>query len=337
MSATLFGRLSKGSEVTEVVLTGGDLTVSVLDWGAVIRDVRLAGVDHSLVLGFDRMQDYTVHSPYFGAIAGRCANRLRDGAFDIDGVSYKVSLNENETTHLHGGHLGFGRRLWQVVDSGPSHATLAISSPDGDEGYPGALEARVTYSIEGQGTLRMDAEAVADKPTLVNLAQHSYFNLDGGPDILDHEVQIHAREVTPGDALNIPTGTFQAVAGTDYDFTEPRAIRRQHDGLQVPYDVNYVISQAKTPAPQPVARLRGPEHGVTLTIASTEPGVQFYAGHKLAIPVPGLDGRRYGANAGVCFEPQYFPDAINHAAYASPILRPGERYTQTSLFKFARD
>ncbi len=332
----VFGRLANGSEVNEVVLERDGLTVRVLDWGAVIRDVRLAGVDHPLVLGFDKIEDYVAHSPHFGAVAGRCANRIADGRFTLDGVDVQLTRNERDTTHLHGGHLGFSRRLWSVEDFGADHVRLAIRRPDGDEGYPGEVAATVTYSLETGGTLRMEATVTTDKPTLVNLAQHSYFNLDGGDDILDHELRIFADHVTPADARDIPTGERLPVTETVYDFTAPRPIRLEDGGEQVAYDINYVIDEARASAPRPAARMHGPVSGVTLDVASTEPGLQFYGGFKLAIPVPGLEGRRYGPSAGCCFEPQVFPDAINQPSFPSAVLRPGETYAQTSLFRFTR-
>ena len=207
-----------GDDIHEVVIAAGVLTVTVITLGAVIRDVRLAGVDHPLVLGFDRAEDYLLHSPHFGAVAGRSANRIGRGRFAIDGRPYQVSLNENGRHHLHGGFNGFGKRNWRLAANDAASVTLAILSPDGEEGYPGKVEATVRYSVEAPGTIRMEAAAVTDAPTLVNLAQHSYFNLDDSPDILNHRAQIYADSYTPTDADNIPTGEVLSVAGSDFDF-----------------------------------------------------------------------------------------------------------------------
>ena len=325
-----------GDDIHEVVIAAGVLTVTVITLGAVIRDVRLAGVDHPLVLGFDRAEDYLQHSPHFGAVAGRSANRIGRGRFAIDGRPYQVSLNENGRHHLHGGFNGFGKRNWRLAANDAASVTLAILSPDGEEGYPGKVEATVRYSVEAPGTIRMEAAAVTDAPTLVNLAQHSYFNLDDSPDILNHRAQIYADSYTPTDADNIPTGEVLSVAGSDFDFRTLRPIRQMRDGGRVVYDKNFVVDRRKSAVPRPHARLVSPKNGVSLVIASTEPGVQFYDGVSMNVPVPGLGGRRYGVDGGCCFEPQFFPDAPNHPGFPSSVLRPGEAYRQTTTFAFSR-
>jgi len=336
MASPRFGSLSDGTEVEEVAIAGGDLSVKVITFGAVIRDARLAGIGHPLVLGFDNLDGYVNHSPHFGAVAGRCANRIGGGRLVIDGRLNQLSLNEKGRTHLHGGFKGFGKRVWRLVAHDERSVTLAIRGTDGDEGYPGNVEATVTYTIEAPATIRMVAEATTDAATAVNLAQHSYFNLDDSPDILDHEVEIFAGAYTPADADSIPTGEIRSVAGTDYDFREARSIRHMKDGKRFTYDINFAASEAKSPTPRRLARLRSPKNGVSLEVASTEPGVQFYDGSWMHVSVPGLGGRVHGACAGCCFEPQYFPDAVNHPNFASPILRPGETYRQTTLFSFGR-
>jgi aldose 1-epimerase len=336
MAPTRFGTLSDGTDIDEVTIAAGDLTVRVITLGAVIRDVRLAGIDHPLVLGFDRLDDYVDHSPHFGAVAGRCANRIGGGRLVIDGHLSRLALNEKGRTHLHGGFKGFGKRAWRLIAHDPSSVTLAIAAADGEEGYPGNVEATVRYAIEAPGTIRMEAEATTDAATVVNLAQHSYFNLDDSADILDHRVQIFAEAYTPTDADSVPTGEIRPVAGTDYDLRTPQPIRRMRDGKRFAYDINYAVGEKKAATPRRQARLQSPKNGVSLEVASTEPGVQFYDGAWMNVPVPGLGGRRHGPSGGCCFEPQYFPDAVNHANFASPILRPGETYRQTTRFRFAR-
>ena len=336
MTANVFGTTPDGEQIQEVVIVAGELSVHVITWGAVIRDLRLAGVGHPLVLGFDRLDDYVQHSPYFGAVAGRSANRINHGRFSIDGHDYQVSLNEKGRHHLHGGFRGFAVRAWRLVDHDAASVTLAIDSPDDEEGYPGAVTARVRYIVEAPMTLRMEAEAVTDAPTLVNLAQHSYFNLDDSPTIIDHQVRIFADAYTPTDADDIPTGEIVAVAGSVFDFRARRPIRQMRSGKRVTFDKNFVIDRAKAAAPRPHVQLRSPKSGVTLEVASTEPGVQFYDGHKLQVPVPGLGGRSYGVCAGCCFEPQVFPDAPNHPGFPSSILRPGETYRQSTRYVFSR-
>ncbi len=331
-----FGTIPDGEEVREVAIAAGDLSARILTWGAVIRDLRLAGFDHPLVLGFDRLDHYLNHSAHFGAVAGRSANRIGQGRFSIDGRQYQVSLNEKGRHHLHGGFHGFGVRPWRLIDHNAASVTLAIDSPDGDEGYPGRVAARVRYIVEAPATLRLEAEAITDAPTLVNLAQHSYFNLDDSPDILDHQVRIFAEAYTPTDADDIPTGEIVAVAGSVFDFRAPRPIRQMRRGERVTLDKNFVVDRKKAATPRPHVRLHSLKNGLTLDIASTEPGVQFYDGYKLSIPVPGLGGRRYGVSAGCCFEPQVFPDAPSHTGFPSSILRPGETYRQSTQYVFAR-
>jgi len=328
-----FGQTPDGN-VEEVVLAAGDLTVSVLNWGAVIRDVRLAGVSHPLVLGFERMEDYLQRSPFFGAVVGRCGNRIAGGHFEIDGEAFDVTLNEAGRTHLHGGARGFGVRLWRIEEVDESSVTLVLDSADGEEGYPGNVRATCRYAIEPPGVLVMEATAVTDRPTLVNLAQHSYFNLDGSADVLDHRVQILADGYVPTDSHDIPTGDILPVAGTAFDFRAPRPIRAERNGAQVVYDHNFAIGMARSATPRPAVRMTA--GGISLDIETTLPGIQFYIASKLGGLQGGLDGRSYGPYAGCCFEPQYFPDAVNQPAFASPVLRPGETYRETSRFVFGR-
>jgi aldose 1-epimerase len=328
--------MPEGDDVLEVVIADGGFAVTIITLGAVIRDVRLAGVEHPLVLGFESLDAYIEHSPHLGAIAGRYANRIGRGRFSIDAHEYRLSLNERGRTHLHGGFKGFGRRNWQLAAHDEQSATLILVSRDGEEGYPGTVEATVCYSVEAAGTIRVEATAVTDKPTLVNLAQHSYFNLDGSPDILDHELQIFADTFTPADSDNIPTGEIMSVAGSDFDFRVPRPIRRRRGDARVVYDMNFVVERRKSGTMHTHARLASPKNGVSLTVSSTEPGLQFYDGAWMDIPVPGLGGRRYGVNSGCCFEPQFFPDSPNHPGFPSAVLRPGETYRQTTTFAFER-
>ena len=336
MESHLFGRLPDGTEVREVTIAAADLAVTVLTFGAIIRDIRLAGIDHPLVLGFDRTEDYLLHSPHVGTVAGRCANRIARGRFSIDGRQYQLSLNENGKQHLHGGFAGFGMRNWTLVASDANSVTLAIVSPDGEEGYPGRVEATVRYSVEAGNVIRMEATATTDAPTLVNLAQHSYFNLDDSPDILDHTIQILADSYTPTDADLIPTGEIVGVAGSNFDFRAARPIRRMRGSERVKFDTNYVVGRQRTATPREQVRLSSPKNGVQLSVASTEPGVQFYDGMWMNITVPGLGGRRYQVNGGLCLEPQVFPDAPNHPGFPSAVLRPGETYRQITTFTFSR-
>ena len=336
MASRIFGTMPDGTAIHEVVIGAGDLTVTVITLGAVIRDVRLGSVPYPLVLGFDDLDSYLHHSPHFGALAGRSANRIGGGRFRLDGKDYQLTLNEKGRTHLHGGYIGFDRRAWRLATHDDRSVTLALSAADGEEGYPGNVEAEVRYVVEEPATLRMEARATTDAPTLVNLAQHSYFNLDDSADILDHDVQIFADAYTPTDEDSIPTGAILPVAGSVFDFRTPKPIRQMQDGKRVVFDKNFVVARERAAAPRPHARLSSRKSGVVLDVSSTEPGVQFYDGVFLNVPVPGLGGRRYAVNGGCCFEPQVFPDAPNHSDFPSSVLRPGETYRQTSLFAFSR-
>src|SRR5664279_5876192 len=206
MTVRTFGLLPDGTEVHSVTIADSELTAEILTVGAIIRDVRLAGVGHPLVLGYDRAEHYANNTPHIGAVAGRSANRIGHGRFSIDGRDYQVSLNEGGRHHLHGGFSGFAMKVWRLAGHDATSVTLELSSPDGDEGYPGKVDVTLRYSIEAPGTIRMDAWAVTDAPTLVNLAQHSYFNLDDSSDILDHHLQIFAASYTPTDSELVPTG-----------------------------------------------------------------------------------------------------------------------------------
>ena len=288
------------------------------------------------MLGFDDLDGYLHHSPYFGAVVGRFANRIGHARFTLDGTTYQLAVNENGRTQLHGGPGGFGRRNWRILARDAGSVTLGLASADGDQGYPGQLEATCRYAIEAPSTLCVTLEATSDAPTVVNLAQHTYFNLDGSADILDHRVRIDADAYTPTDDDLIPTGEIRPVEGTPYDRRTLAPIRRTVDGERFGYDINFVAATKRAAAPAPRARLEGPASGVALEVWSTEPGLQFYDGAKINLAVPGLGGRRYVQNGGCCFEAQLFPDAPNHPNFPSATLRPGETYRQETRFAFSK-
>jgi len=328
-----FGKLDDGSEIEEIALRDGDLKASIISWGAVIRDLRYRG--ETRVLGFDRLDHYLTASPYFGCIAGRYANRIADGRFTLDGKSYQLDLNEGGRTHLHGGAKGFAKLPWQVMEASGDSVLLRLISPDGDQGYPGTVTATCRYRIENGDTLSLTLEARTDRPTIINLAAHSYFNLDGTADTLSHELEIAAAHYTPVDARLIPTGELRGVAGTPFDFLSARPVRLETATGRQAYDHNFVIAREASPTPRPVATLTGPKSRTRMEVLSTEPGVQFYDGAKLAVNAPGLEGRTYGANAGLCLEPQRFPDTPNHPEFGSAALRPGETYRQVTVYRFS--
>ena len=333
MSVSQFGQLADGTPVERVAIARGGLSVSIMTLGAAITDLRVGS--RGVVLGFDDLASYLAHSPYFGVIAGRHANRIAGGRFRLDGNEVQLERNDSGRNHLHGGANGFARRLWSLRESGPGHAVLALVSQDGDAGYPGRVEASACYEIPLDGDrLRIVLEASTDRPTLVNLATHSYFNLDGSPDIGGHLLQIEADAYLSVDEEAIPTGEVRPVAGTPFDF---RRLRRIDDhGDDVAHDHNFCLAAVPTSEPRAVARLVGQESGLAMDVLTTEPGLQFYDGYKLAVSCPGLGGRRYGPRAGLCLEPQRWPDSPNHRHFAGAVLRPGELYRQVTEYRFSQ-
>jgi aldose 1-epimerase len=339
----LFGDV-EGVPVHEVSLeNGAGAKAAIIGWGAAVRDLQVplpAGGLQRVVLGLETLEHYRQHSPYFGAIAGRYANRIGNGRFVLDGRVYDLDRNQAGKHTLHGGARGLGKRPWQLADHGRAHATFTVVTRDGDQGFPGTLTATCTYRLLEPGTLRVELSATSDSPTVCNLAHHSYFNLDGSPDTLDHEIEIPADFITPVDADLIPTGEILPVAGTPFDLRSLRPIRHPggEGGKPFHYDHNYVLQGRRPSGAEPLHRaalVRSPKNGVTLVVETTEPGVQFYDGAKMAIPVPGLGGATYGANAGFCLEPQKFPDSPNKPHFPDPTLRPGEVYRQVTEYRFA--
>jgi len=323
----IFGTAPDGRAVERVRISNGVLTASIMTWGASVQDLRLSGHAHPLVLGFDDFADYPLHSPYFGIIAGRCANRIRDGRFMLDGIAYELDRND-KGHHLHGGAPGIGERNWRVEQHDDRRVTLALTDHAGNRGYPGTCNLRATYEIRKPATLSLVLEAGTDAPTLVNLASHSYFNLDGSGTIGAHELRINAAHYLPVDSDCLPTGEVKPVAGTPFDFRSMRPIG------DATYDHNFCLSDARVEK-RDVAALSSRLSGIAMTVATTEPGLQFYDGSKLDLAVAGLGGRRYGRSAGLCLEPQIWPDAINHAQFPSPVLRPGNRYLHETDYRFS--
>ncbi len=331
----LFGRLETGEPVQLVVLTGGGLTAKIITWGAVIQDLRLDGHAPPLVLGLESLADYLAHSPYFGATPGRNANRIGNGRFAIDGASFQLELNERGVTHLHGGSDGLGRRNWQIVDQSDSHVTLRIVDPAGRAGYPGNCTVTCTYRLHAPATLSVTYEATTDAPTIANLCQHSYFNLDGESDALGHEISIAADHYLPVDERLIPLGEIRPVAGTPFDLRTLTPMRRQTEAGGVAFDHNFCLAKERR-AKTPVALARSNRSGVALEVHTTEPGVQLYTGSMINVAVPGLEGRRYGPFAGFCLETQVWPDAVNHPGFPQAVLRPGETLRQETDYIFTK-
>jgi aldose 1-epimerase len=321
----LFGTMPSGEAVYRHEIVSGGLSAAILTYGAIVQDLRLAGFGRSLVLGLNTLDDYIKHSPYFGAIAGRVANRIAYGRFHIDGIEYQIDRNIDGTHTLHGGCAGIGVKNWQIVDSGLDYVLLEIVSPDGDMGFPGTMTIRCRYSITAKCGLQVKLTAKTDKPCPCNLAPHSYFNLEGEGDVLDHQLMIDAQHVTAiSDAL-MPTGALASVEDTVFDF---RAMRQISTGVadgSMRYDHNYCLSNEVT-AMREVAIVKAPRSGVEMRLLTTQPGLQLYDGAKISVPVIGADSRYYGANAGFCLETQHWPDAPNQPDFPDIILRPGQRY-----------
>ncbi|GIH24246.1 aldose 1-epimerase [Acrocarpospora phusangensis] len=315
MKSEHFGVTPEGESVERYTLASGGLTARVLTYGCVIQSLEVAGRD--VVLGCETLADYRTRSRYFGAVVGRYGNRIANGRFELDGKPYELAQN-NGTAHLHGGLRGFDKRVWLAEPDGDARLRLGYVSPDGEEGYPGTLRVSVTYTL-GEGGLGIVYSAFTDAPTVLNLTNHSYFNLAGSGDVLDHVVMIDADGYTPVDEHKIPTG-IAPVAGTPFDF---RAPRRVGDRLRGAYDHNYVLN------PGDGVKARVEHEDLTLEVATTQPGVQFYTGGMLTREIT-----PFGPHAGLCLETQHFPDSPNRPDFPSTVLRPGEEFTSRTDYRF---
>lgn len=327
-----FGQMPDGTPVQRLRLNGGGLTAHVLTYGTVLQDLRLEGHDAPLVLGFPEFASYLEHSRYFGATAGRCANRIRDGHLELDGQTFQLDRNFLGKHMLHGGAVSMGKQLWTLDDHAMDWASFTITLEDGHMGFPGRLEAKVTYALLPGGVFDVQMEATADAPTLCNMAHHSYWCLDASGTVTDHLLQVEAEHYLPVDAELIPTGEIAPVAGTTFDFRKPAPVA-QAGAL---FDHNFCLSRQRGML-RPAARLHSPQSGVSLELRTTEPGLQVYDGGKLNTPVPGLDGRPMYPYAGIAIEPQVWPDAPHNPDFPQTILRPGQTYRQHSQFKISKD
>jgi aldose 1-epimerase len=336
MARRLFGHIGEEPVYEITIRSKAGAEAAILNWGAVIRDfvVPMRADKQRVVLGLERLEDYIKHSPHLGALAGRYANRIRDGRFSIDDQSYQLEKNFLRKHNLHGGASGFGQRLWQLSAWDQSSVTLTIVSPDGDGGYPGTLTTTLTYRFIDEATLRTEIAAMTDRPTIINLALHSYFNLDGSDDILDHQLQIESDFITALDPELIPTGEIRNVADTPYDFRTMRPIWHQgSDGGLFHYDQNYMLRE-QSGALRRAATAKSGRNGLSLEVWTTEPAIQFYDAKNLNVPVPGLGMKRLNARAGFCLEPQRPPDSPNRAHFPDPVLRPGQVYRQITEYRF---
>jgi aldose 1-epimerase len=339
-----FARLPDGRQVNVFTLANAaGMHVRILDLGGIITEIHVPdrdGVFADVALGFDTLDPYLGDSPYFGALIGRYGNRIAGGRFTLDGQAYTLPVN-NGKNHLHGGVPGFDRVLWRSRIEG-NELVLDYRSPDGEQGYPGELDATVRYSLSDDNAIVVRFSAVTDRATPVNLTQHSYFNLAGGGDILGHEMQIDADHIVPIDADLIPSGELMPVAGTPFDFRTPRPIGARIDAPHEQllhgggYDHCFALNDAAPGALRLAARVREPRSGRVLELFTQEPGVQFYSGNFLDGSLAGK-GRSYAYRSGFCLEPQHFPDSPNQPSFPNTILRPGETYATESRFRFSNE
>jgi aldose 1-epimerase len=335
-----FGKTKDGKEVFLYTLENAKKSIlKITNWGGIVTHLLVpdaSGKLEDIVLGFDTLEPYLSRHPYFGALIGRYGNRIGKAGFTLNGKPYKLSANEGKN-QLHGGFTGFDMVAWEAEEL-PSGDGLKLTylSKDGEEGYPGNLACTVQYVFNDKDELSIEYTATTDKPTVVNLTNHSYFNLKGAGngDILDHLVTIKADKYTLVDAEQIPTGELKAVKGSVMDFNQPRVIS---EGIEEAggYDHNYVLSET---SPRPLslaAAVTAPGNGRKMEVLTTEPGVQFYTGNNLSGTDKGKGGKTYPKHGGLCLETQHFPDSPNQPSFPTTVLKPGETYHTQTIYRFS--
>jgi aldose 1-epimerase len=340
-----FGQTTAGAPVDLYTLTNDrGLEVKITNYGGIIVSLQTpdqAGKPGNVTLGFDSLAGYLRKSPYFGCIVGRFANRIAGGRFTLAGVEYTLAQNDGPNS-LHGGLKGFDKVVWEAEvferETGVG-LTLKYLSPDGEEGYPGNLSTTVVYTLTNGNELKIDYAATSDRPTVINLTNHTYFNLAGRGDILGHNLMLTAEKFTPIDETLIPTGELRSVAGTPLDFTQATPIgariEQADEQLRLAggYDHNFVLDNLAGELVL-AARIEEPTSGRVLEVYTTEPGIQFYSGNFLDGTITGKGGTVYHQRSGFCLETQHYPDSPNQPNFPSTVLRPGEEYRQTTIFKF---
>jgi aldose 1-epimerase len=346
-----WGKTAAGENVDLYTIKNDNgMVAKIANYGATVTELHVSdrnGKMADVVLGYKTLDEYIASSPYFGCIVGRYGNRIALGKFSLDGNPYTLATN-NDANHLHGGNVGFDKLVWKgqkAAGKGMAGVKLTLLSSDGDEGYPGDLMLIVTYWLTDDNELRIDYEATTSKPTTVNVTHHSYFNLkgEGDPTILDHKLMLNSRFFTPIDAGLIPTGEIRPVAGTPFDFTQPTAIgdRIESDNEQlkfgVGYDHNWVLDKKVNGEMTLAARVVESIGGRIMEVLTTEPGIQFYAGNFLDGTLTGKAGKPYPQRSGFCLETQHFPDSVNKAHFPSTILRPGETYKTSTVYRFSTE
>lgn len=342
------GNLADGTAVEAVTLrNAGGIEARIITYGATLQSLIApdrTGRRAEVTLGYDTVAEYEAKPNFFGVTVGRYANRIAQGRFVLDGTAFSLPLND-KTNSLHGGKQGFDKRNWRIVtleNGSVAKVVMALTSPDGDQGYPGKLDVRVTYALDAAGSLTITFDAVTDKPTIVNMTNHALFNLAGdgaSQGTSDHLLTLPARAYTPVDAALIPTGKLQTVEGTVFDFRKPRRIadglRDGRDAQIVAgrgYDHNWALDKGLTTAPQLAARLEDPVSGRVLEVLSTEPGIQFYTGNFLDGTITGRAGRVYRMGDGIALEPQKFPNSPNQPSFVSARVDPGTPYRHVMVY-----
>lgn len=325
---------SKGARMQVTTLGARVMNLWVPDKNGTMVDV---------VLGFDTPEEYLASSePFFGTAIGRYGNRIAKGKFELEGKTYSLPINNGQNT-LHGGPGGFHNVNWTVVESDGSHIVFQYVSKDGEEGFPGNLSVKMTYFLTEENEFKITYEAETDQATPINLTHHSFFNLNGEGvgDILDHELQLVASKYTPVDSTLIPLGTLDAVAGTPMDFKKAKPVGKDISQTTEQlkfgggYDHNWVLDKKKVGELELAATVFAPQTGIGMEVWTTEPGIQFYSGNFLDGSIKGKGGKPYNHRAAFCLETQHFPDSPNQPGFPSTILKPGEKYTQTCVYKFS--
>lgn len=336
-----------GKPVALYTLTNKNgLVAKITNYGGIVTSLMVPDRNGNLgdiVLGYDNLDSYIKNNPYFGALIGRYGNRIGKGKFSLDGKEYSLATNNGENT-LHGGNKGYDKVVWNAKEIKTKEGVgleLTYVSPDGEEGYPGNLSIRVDYILTNRNELKVDYFATTDKKTVLNLTNHSYFNLAAGGTILDHELMLNANRFTPVDKGLIPTGELRSVKGTPFDFTKPTAIgvRINQDDEQLRfgggYDHNWVLNKSRSGVMTLAARLYDPKSGRLMEIFTTEPAIQFYAGNFLDGTIAGKRGQVYAYRSGLTLETQHYPDSPNKPDFPSTVLKPGEEYRHTVIHKFS--
>ena len=334
-ASTVFGVTPDGKEVDRLTIRGGGLTANIITYGASIQDLRMENHTAPLVLGFSEFAPYLTGGRYFGATVGRFANRISKGQFSIDGTAYQLDQNSDDLNTLHGGSEGISQQVWEIADSGKSHVTLLLHDPHLNMGFPGNCKHVCHYELKQESVLEVTYTTTSDAPTVAGLAHHSYFILDETDDCLSHSLQIDAGHYLPVNQHLIPTGQIQSVSDSAYDF---RTFKRVDSDLtgDVIYDHNFCLSPQRTQL-RDVAQMRSDHSGISLNVATTEPGLQFYAAHALKTEASGLQGKPYHAHSGFCLETQIWPDAPNWPNFPDAILRTGETLQQVTQYQFKKN